>query len=256
VNLQPVKRLSLRLGLYRPARWFVRHVLRPSSLQSLRDDRDFLRPLVAPGALCFDVGANNGAKSEVLLDLGARVIAVEPQPGAVAELTAQLGGHPRLTILPVALSDRSGVATLHLAQSATAASLVAGWGGPDVGTVDVPVLTLDMLIEKYGRPDYCKIDVEGWDVTVLRGLSVPPPIVSFEFHTWADGVADLKAGLARISELGGYQFNFTRQDAPGFHGPRWGTADELCTWLGVDGPKPIPSDYGDVFARLVQPTGR
>ena len=191
----------------------------------------------------------------MLLELGARVIAVEPQPGAVAELGGPVGGHSRLTIFPVALSDRPGVATLHLARSATAASFVAGWGGPDVGTVDVPVLTLDMLIEKYGRPDYCKIDVEGWDVAVLRGLSSPLPLLSFEFHTWADGVAELKAGLARIAELGRYEFNYTRQDAPGFRGPYWGTADELWAWLGVGGPQPVPSDYGDVFARLVGPTG-
>jgi FkbM family methyltransferase len=251
VNLHPAKQLALRVGLYRHARWLERHVLRPASLKTLQADREFLRPLVPAGAKCFDIGANNGSKAEVLLDLGAQVLAVEPQATALAELTAQLGARSGLTILCVALADKPGVATLHLAPSATAASLVSGWGGADVGSVDVPVLTLDLLIEKYGAPHYCKIDVEGSDVAVLRGLSRPLPLISFEYHLWADGAADLRAAMARIAELGRYEFNYTRQDVPGFQGTHWGTADDVYAWLGLTKPTPPPSDYGDVFARLL-----
>jgi FkbM family methyltransferase len=251
VNLRPAKRLALRLGLYRPARWVERHVLRPSSIRTLQADREFLRPLVPNGSLCFDVGANNGWKAEVLLDLGATVVAVEPQPDAVAELRAQLGARARLTVLVVALADRPGVGTLHLAQSATAASLVPGWGGPDIGMIDVPILTLDLLIERYGAPHYCKIDVEGSDLAVLRGLSQPLPLLSFEFHLWANGVTEAREALAWLAGLGRYQFNYTRQDVPGFCSPHWGSAEDLCDWLGLAGPVPPASDYGDVFARLV-----
>lgn len=251
MNLQPAKKLAMRLGMYRPARWLERHVLRPASLRTLQQDREFLRPLVATGALCFDIGANNGAKTEVLLDLGARVVAVEPQDGAVAEMVAQFRGRKGLTILKIAVSDHPGVATLHIARSPTASSLVSGWGDVIVGHVDVPMLTLDQLIEKYGRPDYCKIDVEGSDVAVLRGLSHPLKLISFEFHFWSDGVNELRQALDRLEALGSYQFNYTRQDKPGFCGPRWGSRDELWDWLGLSTAAPPPSDYGDVFARQV-----
>lgn len=40
-----------------------------------------LAPFVGRGDLAFDVGANNGLYTETLLELGAEVIAVEPNPG-------------------------------------------------------------------------------------------------------------------------------------------------------------------------------
>jgi hypothetical protein len=138
-----------------------------------------------------------------------------------------------------------------LAQSPTAASLIAGWGGPDLGKVDVPVLTLDLLIEKYGRPDYCKIDVEGSDLAVLRGLSHVLPLISFEFHFWAEGVNELHEALAYLERFGQYQFNYTSQDKPGFRGPHWGSRDELCEWLGLKKGTMPPTDYGDIFAQFV-----
>lgn len=45
-----------------------------------RRDRDFYRQFVQPGALVFDVGAHVGNRLRVLRQLGARVVAVKPQP--------------------------------------------------------------------------------------------------------------------------------------------------------------------------------
>jgi len=45
------------------------------------------------------------------------------------------------------------------------------------------MVTLDAAtIETFGKPFYCKIDVEGWELDVLKGLSQPIPLISFEFH--------------------------------------------------------------------------
>ena len=81
------RRFTIASGLYRPARWLVRR-LRPNQQRELQADVDFYRAILPPNALCFDVGANVGEKSEALLLAGARVVAFEPNPLVVPELTA------------------------------------------------------------------------------------------------------------------------------------------------------------------------
>lgn len=47
--------------------------------------------------------------------------------------------------------------------------------------IDVPATTLNELIETHGMPDFCKIDVEGYELNVLKGMTKPIPYLSFEF---------------------------------------------------------------------------
>jgi hypothetical protein len=44
----------------------------------------------------------------------------------------------------------------------------------------VKMTTLDLLIQEYGVPDYVKVDVEGYELEVLRGLTHPVRMISFE----------------------------------------------------------------------------
>ena len=62
-----------------------------------------------------------------------------------------------------------------------------------VGTFEVPVVTLDAAIEHYGVPAYCKIDVEGWEFEVLRGLSQAVDLISLEFHLTDRDIAKTRA---------------------------------------------------------------
>ncbi|MBM3479865.1 MAG: FkbM family methyltransferase, partial [Alphaproteobacteria bacterium] len=71
--------------------------------------------------------------------------------------------------------------------------------------VEVPVTTLDALVAAHGVPRFAKIDVEGFELDVLRGLSRPLPALSFEFTTIQRDVAF--ACLARLAALGDYRFD-------------------------------------------------
>jgi hypothetical protein len=56
-------------------------------------------------------------------------------------------------------------------------------------TVDIRVSTFDDLIGKYGEPAFCKIDVEGYEAEVVRGLSKPLRTLSFGYLPMAHDAA-------------------------------------------------------------------
>src|SRR5688500_504839 len=110
---QSAKVLALRTGLYRPARWISTR-MRPGQLRDFREQVACYRSLLPPNALCFDIGANIGDKSEALLAAGAgRVVAFEPNPGVIAELKARCGHDPRWTMVETAIGSGPPLQTFY-----------------------------------------------------------------------------------------------------------------------------------------------
>jgi FkbM family methyltransferase len=190
-----IKHLSIAVGLYRSARWLLRSI-RPQERQTFREDFELYRALLPAGALAFDVGANIGEKSEALLRTGARVVAFEPNRLVVPELRARCGAHEAWTLVEAALGSGPRVAILHARRSHGQSSLAKDWeDGQVIASFPVPVVTLDAAIECFGRADYCKIDVEGWELEVLNGLTQPINLISFEFHLDDKGVRNARSCL-------------------------------------------------------------
>jgi FkbM family methyltransferase len=244
------KQLSIATGLYRSARWLARRI-HPSQQQELRADVEFYRSLVAPGALCFDVGANVGEKSEALLEAGARVVAFEPNPLVAPELRARCG-HRNWTFVGSAVGSASGIATLYARKGHVNSGLTIG--GDVIGTYDVPVLTLDAAIQRFGEPSFCKIDVEGWELEVLRGLSRPVSLLSFEFQLGDWGIQKTIACLEILARFGPSSVNVTPAETPRFHLADWVPLTEFTSWFPGDLARSLPGDhYGDIFVRRDTP---
>jgi FkbM family methyltransferase len=160
--------------------------------------RGVLRGLT-PGALVFDIGANQGYKTDMFLRLGARVVAVDPDPTNVRRLTERfLRWRLRpmnVRIVQKAVSESTGSMTMWVdAPGSAKNTLNPKWvdtlrvddrfGAPleFARTEQVETTTIDDLAQTYGDPFYIKIDVEGYESTVLRGMHRPPRYLSFEVN--------------------------------------------------------------------------
>lgn len=223
MSFELIKSAARTVGAYRAARWVNRHVLHRDELRSFTQEKAFYGQFVGPGQLCFDVGANYGTKAEVFLALGARVVAFEPQPDCLEELHARLGAPPGLVTVPLAVGSAEGTMPMYVQRHSTNSTLARQIADPEniVRTIEVGITTLDAAIARHGRPDFIKIDVEGFELEVLRGLSRPVRLVSFEYHSWKDGVDRALACLRRLQELGELEINFTAAEASSLAEPRW-----------------------------------
>ena len=220
--------------------------------------RDLYAPFVGQGDLVFDVGAHLGDRSVAFAALGARVVAFEPQPAIAYWLRQVVRSHPRITVRPEAVGREPGTARLAVSRrTPTVSTLSARWqqrvaeGNPGFESVrwdrsvDVPVTTLDSMIEEFGMPRFCKIDVEGHEPEVLAGLSHAVEAVSVEFVS--GDLAGTVACVRRLDQLGDYEFNVVLGEGRTFHWDRWQEPETVVVWLG-EGAEGVSS--GDVYARL------
>ena len=186
---------------------------------------------LGPGDLAFDIGAHVGNRVRTFRRLGARVVAVEPQPDFVRILRRLYGRDSGVVIEPAGVAAAPGRAALHLStRTPTVSTLDLGWSaavGADPSfrrvrwdrSVEVPLTTLDELVGRHGEPRFCKIDVEGYEAEVLRGLSRPVAGLSFE-HVPAAAERAL-ACVERLGELGDYRYRFSPAESLRFAHPTW-----------------------------------
>ena len=150
-----------------------------------------------PGDLVFDVGANQGDKSDVFLRIGTTVVAIDPDKRNIDILQKRFWKNEKISIIEKAVGEKEERKTFFIAnQGSSFNTLSTKWrdvlqneslsrfAAPQQfnSSYDVSVTTLDKLIEQFGCPTFIKIDVEGYEVNVIEGLSHSVKYLSFELN--------------------------------------------------------------------------
>jgi len=217
----------------------------------------FYGELLSEADLCFDIGAHLGVRSRCFLNLDKKVVAVEPQPIFAKKLRENLGKNPKFFLEEIGIGAENGTAKLNISSLHPTVSTIANDNWQDAlnakannriewdKTVEIEVLKLDKLVEKHGAPDFCKIDVEGFELEVLKGLSQPIKILSVEFFSFT--FEQTLACLDKITELGEYEYNLSIGDSMKMKFDQLKSRSELIDFLKPLQDKTIT---GDIYAFL------
>lgn len=247
--------LTKFLHVYSRARlltkWLKRKYNRSESLR-------FISDFVKQGDLVFDIGANYGWKTELFVALGARVIAVEPQKECVDILRRRFKSSHGVHIENVAVGARETVGGIWKSDVRNQLSSMSPawisavkrsgrfrhfqWSSME----SVPVTTLDHLIHKYGVPDFCKIDTEGYESEVIAGLTRPLKAASLEYHI--EFMESARKSVERLESLGNCKFNYTVGESHVMAGKEWLDGDQVIREIASMNVKTL---QGDIYIRAI-----
>lgn len=242
---------SSRLGLWRS--WLM-YYAKPFNRKKLKH---FYRQFLQPGDLAFDIGAHLGNRTQAWIDLGARVVAVEPQPVCIDYLKARFEGKPGFTLVPFAVGASD--ADLPFKISALHPTLSTGreedWQNKinEYSTVKanweekiiVKQHTLDQLISTYGVPRFCKIDTEGFEWEVIQGLHQVIPQLSVEFLAF-DKMRVISC-IERLAALADYTLNFSFGESQQWYWKEWQSPTCVIEFIRADR---YPRTFGDLYFKI------
>lgn len=190
--------------------------------------------------IMFDIGANRGDAVVAGLNKGYKVIAVEPAPKIFSELVKNFIYNKNVVPLKFAVSDSDGkrinfYECVEDGLSTTEESWLTQenmpYKGKEYRTISATTITLDTLASIYGEPDLVKIDVEGAEWSVFRGMTKHHGKIAFE---WTDAtIEDHRLQLEYLKFIGykkvAPQFIVNHLEEP----EDWYLIEDFCldTWV-------------------------
>ena len=244
------KRTAYRLGIAEPLKEAKNWVTRPEWWTRERAAIRLFRQLFKPGDLVIDIGAHKGAFSQRLLGLGARIVAVEPQPDCNQRLHERFDGNQNVHVIAKAVGPQAGSVQMRFCKASEVSSCCSDWpdrfpndefGEP----VDVPMTTLDALVDEFGKPTFVKVDAEGFEPQILAGYTKPSAdVISLEF-TPSHMFKTIEC-IERLNQLGYTQFNYCTHSTF-----RWALHTRISPTAAIDVMKRLADEHhigGDVYA--------
>jgi len=227
-------------------------------LEKTKLRKQFYASIIHENDLCFDVGANYGNRVSAFLHAKARVVAVEPQKECCDFLEKKYG--KRIIIINKGLGTKEETKEFYISNISSLSTFSNEW----INTVEassrfenstwerkeiVALTTLDKLIEYHGIPAFIKIDVEGYELEVLSGLTKPVRMISFEY-TVPERIDTALQCLQRIlCNNNSIECNYSVREHMRFELSKWISVQDMQHL--IQSPEFIATSAGDIYIRTV-----
>jgi FkbM family methyltransferase len=167
----------------------------------------------------FDLGVHKGEDAEFYLKKGYKVVGVDANADLCQEVRDRLRDFAdQLVIINAAIAREPGEVTFYRNESTVWGTTMPDWAERNArrgfgNTAErVKAITMAELIDRFGAPFYCKIDIEGADLIALEGLrdhEERPPYVSIESDK--DSFRELRREISLLKSLGYDRFKIVPQ---------------------------------------------
>ncbi len=241
-----------RFGLWRS---IITYYWKPFNHKRLKN---FYSAFISEGDICFDIGAHLGNRIDAWLPIKpSKIIAVDPQPVCFNYMKNKFGKNSNVVLIQKAIGNKPGKATFHINQKAPTVSSLSGKDWQEKiqsktpyalawdKKMEVEVITLDQLIEEYGLPVFCKIDVEDFEVQALEGLSYAIPFISFEY--FIPTIDRAISCVEILDKIENYEYNISYGESQVLEYPEWKNYNEI---LNILNSYKNSDRSGDVYAKL------
>ena len=225
-----------------------------------KDRLAFYGQFISDNDLVFDVGANMGNRTNIFLKLKAKVVAIEPQKKCYNFLKFRFG--KKITIIPKGVGEKEDKKAFFVTNASTLSTFSEEFieSTQKSGRFErynwkqaqyIDITTLDLIIQKHGVPKFIKIDVEGYELEVLKGLSHAINQISFEY-TVPEQINKTIECIKRISDITKNQvrFNYSIGEGMKFALTEWLDTDKMIDF--VNSPDFETPSFGDIYARALK----
>ncbi len=171
--------------------------------------------------LIFDIGANTGNFTQECLSVypEASIVSIEANDDLIPILKEKFLGNQKIVLLNYLMSSTNNqYIDFYISNTNTISTASHDWISlsrfSDAYSwnrvIKKETINLDRLIEIYGKPDLIKVDVEGYELEVIRGLSSKQSEICFEWTE--ENYTNLNKICEYLHNLGYADFGFTYED--------------------------------------------